>query len=62
MATVNIYLSFDGNCEEAFTFYKSAFGGEFPYIGRYKDMPIEDGQQLSEEGRRQQNYARFTAY
>ncbi len=39
MATVNIYLSFNGNCEEAFNFYKSAFGGEFPYIGRYKDMP-----------------------
>lgn len=49
MATVNIYLSFNGNCEEAFSFYKSAFGREFAYIGRYKDMPAEDGQQLSEE-------------
>ncbi len=39
MATVNIYLNFNGNCEEAFNFYKSVFGGEFPYIGRYKDMP-----------------------
>jgi PhnB protein len=39
MASANIYLNFDGNCEEAFNFYKSVFGGEFPYVGRYKDMP-----------------------
>ena len=39
MATVNAYLTFNGNCEEAFLFYKSVFGGEFPYIGKYKDMP-----------------------
>lgn len=39
MATVNVYLTFNGNCEEAFLFYQSVFGGEFPYIGRYKDMP-----------------------
>jgi PhnB protein len=39
MATVNPYLTFKGNCEEAFKFYQSVFGGEFPYVGRYKDMP-----------------------
>ena len=39
MASINPYLTFNGNCEEAFTFYKSVFGGEFPYIGRFKDMP-----------------------
>jgi PhnB protein len=44
MTTVNTYLIFDGNCEEAFTFYKSVFGGEFTYLGRYKDMPPTDGQ------------------
>lgn len=44
MAAVNPYLTFNGNCEEAFLFYQSVFGGEFPYIGRYKDMPpSEDG-------------------
>lgn len=42
MATINCYLAFKGNCEEAFTFYKSVFGGEFSYIGRYKDMPASD--------------------
>lgn len=44
MTTVNIYLNFDGNCEEAFNFYRQAFGTEFTYMGRYKDMPAEEGQ------------------
>lgn len=39
MATVNPYLVFNGNCEEAFLFYKSVFGGEFPYMGRFGEMP-----------------------
>jgi PhnB protein len=41
MTTINPYLTFNGNCEEAFGFYKSVFGGEFPYVGRFKDMPSE---------------------
>lgn len=43
MATVNAYLNFNGNCEEAFLFYKSVFGGEFGYVGRFGDMPPEAG-------------------
>lgn len=43
MATVNVYLTFDGNCEEAFNFYKSVFGGDFAYIGRFGDMPPQEG-------------------
>ena len=43
MTSVNVYLTFKGNCEEAFNFYKSVFGGEFGYIGRFKDMPPMDG-------------------
>lgn len=39
MTTVNIYLYFKGNCEEAFNFYKTIFKVEFQYIGRYKDVP-----------------------
>lgn len=39
MASINPYLTFAGNCEEAFNFYKSVFGGEFPFFGRFKDMP-----------------------
>ena len=43
MTVVNVYLNFNGNCEEAFNFYKSVFGGEFGYIGRFRDMPSEGG-------------------
>ena len=50
MAQVNAYLTFNGNCEEAFNFYKSVFGGEFPYIGRFGDMPPSgDGKQVPDE-------------
>lgn len=44
MAQINPYLNFNGNCEEAFNFYKSVFGGEFPMISRFKDMPPAEGQ------------------
>jgi len=44
MTTVNAYLNFNGNCEEAFNFYKSVFGGEFTYLGRYGEMPPMEGQ------------------
>ncbi|WP_294225680.1 VOC family protein [uncultured Chryseobacterium sp.] len=51
MATVNIYLTFNGNCREAFDFYKSVFGGEYPYIGTFGEMPPADGQEVKEEDR-----------
>ncbi len=38
MATINPYINFNGNAEEAFTFYKSVFGGEFTKIIRFKDI------------------------
>jgi PhnB protein len=41
MTTVNIYLTFNGHCKEAFTFYKSVFGGDFQYIGKYDAMPSQ---------------------
>ena len=41
MAQINPYLHFNGNAEEAFTFYKSVFGGEFATIVRFKDMIFE---------------------
>jgi PhnB protein len=49
MASVNVYLNFNGNCEEAFNFYKSAFGGEFAHVGRFKDMPADSGHKMSAE-------------
>ena len=39
MATVNPYIYFNGNCEEAFNFYKAVFQKDFTYLGRYKDVP-----------------------
>jgi PhnB protein len=38
MATINPYINFNGNAEEAFTFYRSVFGGEFGTIIRFKDI------------------------
>jgi PhnB protein len=38
MAQINPHINFNGNAEEAFTFYKSVFGGEFAKIMRYKDL------------------------
>ncbi len=38
MVTINPYINFNGNAEEAFTFYKSVFGGEFEKITRFKDI------------------------
>lgn len=41
MTTLNPYLNFNDNCEEAFNFYRSVFGGEFLGIMRFKDVPAE---------------------
>lgn len=38
MATINPHINFNGNAEEAFTFYKSVFGGDFAKIIRFKDL------------------------
>ena len=38
MAQINPHINFNGNAEEAFTFYKSIFGGEFANIIRFKDL------------------------
>jgi len=38
MAQINPHINFNGNAEEAFTFYKSVFGGEFAKIIRFKDI------------------------
>lgn len=41
MASVNPYLTFKDNCEQAFEFYKSVFGGEFAVKMRFGEMPSE---------------------
>ena len=42
MATLNSYLNFPGNTEEAFNFYKSVFGGDFSMLQRFKETPFAD--------------------
>lgn len=49
MTTLNPWINFNGNAEEAFTFYKSVFGGEFSKIVRFKDLataefPVADAE------------------
>ena len=40
MKSINPYLNFPGNTEEAFNFYKKVFGGDFlGGIFRFKDTP-----------------------
>jgi PhnB protein len=49
MASINPYIHFNGNAEEAFTFYKSVFGGEFTSIIRFKDMNFEGSPDIGQE-------------
>ena len=41
MPCINPYFSFNGNCEAAFRFYQSVFGGELE-LHRFKDTPPPD--------------------
>ena len=49
MATINPWINFNSNAEEAFTFYKSVFGGEFTRIARFKDMASSEFQVSEKE-------------
>ncbi len=40
MATINAYLTFNGNCREAMTFYKECLGGEL-ILQTVKSSPME---------------------
>lgn len=44
MAKIHAYLNFEGNCESAFTFYKTAFRTEFDQISKYSDLPKKEGE------------------
>ncbi|MDA9774288.1 hypothetical protein N9B82_04960 [Saprospiraceae bacterium] len=50
MATINTYLNFMGNTEEAFNFYKSVFGVEFiGGIRRFGDMPNNESMSIEDK-------------
>jgi PhnB protein len=42
MATINVHINFNGNAEEALTFYRTVFGGEFSKVIRFKDLASPD--------------------
>lgn len=42
MKAINPWINFNGNAEEAFTFYKSVFGGKFKKIVRFKDIANDE--------------------
>ncbi|QKJ31072.1 VOC family protein [Mucilaginibacter mali] len=44
MRAIHPWINFNGNAEEAFTFYKSVFGGEFTKVIRFKDLASADFQ------------------
>ncbi len=50
MAKINPYIHFNGNTEEAFTFYKSIFGGDFAMVARYKDFSSLENSFSEKEG------------
>jgi PhnB protein len=52
MKTVNIYLLFNGQCEEAFRYYEQVFNKNIETISHFGDMPPQPGQTLSEEDKR----------
>lgn len=49
MRTINPWINFNGNAQEAFNFYKSVFGGEFTKIVRFKDLASAEFQVAESE-------------
>ncbi len=47
--TIDIFIHFNGNAEEAFNFYKSVFATEFISIIRFKDLKDFSNSSISEE-------------
>jgi len=49
MRAINPWINFNGNAEEAFTFYRSVFGGAFTKIIRFKDLASAEFQVADNE-------------
>jgi PhnB protein len=39
MPTLNPYITLDGNCKEAFDYYRTIFGGELSDVSPYSEAP-----------------------
>ncbi|MBA3900161.1 MAG: VOC family protein [Bacteroidetes bacterium] len=48
MKSMNVYLFFNGNCEEAMNFYKKCLGGDLTLM-RYKEGPMETTEESKEK-------------
>lgn len=44
MKTLNVYLTFAGNCEEALNFYKDCLGGDFTFQ-RFGEAPMPSSEE-----------------
>lgn len=51
MASVSTYLNFQGQAEEAFSFYAKTFGTEISSLSRYSEMPAMGPAELSDDER-----------
>lgn len=49
MKAFEVYLTFNGNCEKAFNYYKDVFGGEFVMMSRMGEMPEDAGFEVAED-------------
>lgn len=49
MTTINIYLTFNGNCQEAFEFYEEAFGKKIAMMSKFSEMPPDPNYPVAEE-------------
>tara|TARA_R110002050_G_scaffold252628_1_gene390847 strand:+ start:4424 stop:4858 length:435 start_codon:yes stop_codon:yes gene_type:complete len=48
MASINTYLTFNGQCEEAFLFYASVFGTKIAHISKFSEMPSDPRYPMNE--------------
>lgn len=49
MSTVNIYLTFNGNCKEAFAFYAAVLEKKISNFNVFGEMPPQPGVELSDQ-------------
>lgn len=59
MPQINPYLTFNGNCAEAFSLYKSVFGGDFREFHQFGTMPPMEEQELTEEDKKRVMHVSF---
>lgn len=59
MKQMNVYLNFDGKCEEAIHFYKDAIGGEIISVMRFGDAGMEGVNEMDEAAKQRVMHSEF---